>query len=307
MSDAARDARRGSLGGSDARIIMSGNQSAIEELWAQKRGEAPDTDLSDVLLVQLGNITEAINADWFEKETGLFVTNEQDKVHYAEWEFAHTTLDGIVRSARDLTAPSRGIVEFKYMLPFNFTKEGAVEKYFPQLQHNMMVTGVKHAWISIITGAGGYYLAEVDADIFYQMKLLDELKKFWDCVQTGRLPGVPEVVIPQIERVKKIDMTGDNQWGDLAATLIGTKTYAERHEKAKKDIKKMFPNDAQEASGYGVKISLSKDGKTLINLDKKEIEKFDNDNGLAPAVEAKETKPKAPRKKAAAKATEEAA
>jgi hypothetical protein len=49
------------LGGSDARIIMSPDESALIRLWKEKRGEAEPEDLSDNLIVQLGVATEPLN------------------------------------------------------------------------------------------------------------------------------------------------------------------------------------------------------------------------------------------------------
>jgi predicted phage-related endonuclease len=278
MGDDERKARLGSIGGSDARIIMSGDQRAIEALWAEKRGEAQPVDLSDVLLIALGNITEPLNADWFEHETGLYVTDEQKKVFYPEWELAHSTLDGLVRESPD--SDPIGIIECKFMLPFNFTGDKAVEKYYAQLQHNMMVTGMQKSWLSIITGSGQYYVIEVAADIFYQIELLEALKDFWDCVLTGRTPGVPQVEVSLPERIHIVDMSGNNEWASLAYDLVSTKTQAEKHDKAKKAILNLFPNDAKEASGHGIKISLSKDGKRRVDISKEEISKANAANGI---------------------------
>jgi hypothetical protein len=44
--------RRGFIGGSDARIIMSPNEAALIRLWKEKRGEAEPGDLSGNLVVQ---------------------------------------------------------------------------------------------------------------------------------------------------------------------------------------------------------------------------------------------------------------
>ena len=58
--------RRFFIGGSDARIIMGDDESALIRLWREKRGEAEPQDLSDNLIVQLGVATEALNRRWFE-------------------------------------------------------------------------------------------------------------------------------------------------------------------------------------------------------------------------------------------------
>jgi hypothetical protein len=60
LSGAATSAvnRRLFLGGSDARVIMSGDEAAIVRLWQEKRGDVEPEDLSNNLLVQLGGATE---------------------------------------------------------------------------------------------------------------------------------------------------------------------------------------------------------------------------------------------------------
>jgi predicted phage-related endonuclease len=307
MTEEARLARRSSIGGSDAKIIMSGDQMAIERLWAEKRGESIPEDLSDILLVQLGNVTEPINADFFEHETGWYVTNEQDKVFYHAWDKAHATLDGYVRETPD--AAPRGLVEFKFMMPFGFSKEKAVEKYFPQCQHNMMVTDMSVSHLSIITGAAQHIIVEIEADLFYQIALLEAEKDFWHCVETGETPGVPDVPVPLIERIKVVDMSTSNEWAAEAFTLLTTKRAVEKHEKSKKAIKKLFPKDAKSASGKGITINLSADGKQLFKFDDAEIEKAMEvaANMPPPAPEEKTEKPKRASRKKAANSNEQTA
>ena len=58
------------IGGSDARVIMGGDETALIELWQQKRGEAEPPDLSGNLIVQLGLVTEGLNRFWFERMSG---------------------------------------------------------------------------------------------------------------------------------------------------------------------------------------------------------------------------------------------
>ena len=88
--------------------------------------------------------------------------------------------------------------------------------------------------------------------------------------------------MPLIERVRIVDMSESNEWANEAATLIKTVTAVKKHDKAKKDIKKLMPADAQQASGKGVTIKLSKDGKMLIDFDKAAVEQADKDSGLFP-------------------------
>ena len=62
--------RRAFIGGSDARIIVGEDENALLRLWCEKRGEAEPKDLSGNLIVQLGVVTEPLNRQWFERNTG---------------------------------------------------------------------------------------------------------------------------------------------------------------------------------------------------------------------------------------------
>src|ERR1700688_1561972 len=69
--------RRSFIGGSDARIIMGSDESALVRLWQEKRGEAEPEDLSGNLIVQLGCATEDLNRRWYEANTGQVIIDVQ--------------------------------------------------------------------------------------------------------------------------------------------------------------------------------------------------------------------------------------
>jgi YqaJ-like viral recombinase domain len=62
--------RRHFIGGSDARVIMGQDEKALVRLWQEKRGEIEPEDLSTNLIVQLGLVTEDLNRQWYERNTG---------------------------------------------------------------------------------------------------------------------------------------------------------------------------------------------------------------------------------------------
>ena len=70
------------IGGSDARIILGGDEAALVRLWRQKRGETEPEDLSTNLSVQLGVVTEDLNRRWFERESGRQVGQVQKFVRH---------------------------------------------------------------------------------------------------------------------------------------------------------------------------------------------------------------------------------
>jgi predicted phage-related endonuclease len=137
--------RRSFIGGSDARIIMGEDEAALLRLWREKRGEIEAADLSGDLLVQLGTVTEQLNRHWYEKNTGQVVTEVQRQVFHPVHRWMAATLDGRVET-------TGAVFEAKFMLPWNFSEEGAAEKHMAQLQHNMWVTASRTAALSIITG-----------------------------------------------------------------------------------------------------------------------------------------------------------
>src|SRR5690349_21586221 len=88
--------RKQYIGGSDARIIMGVDEGALIRLWREKRGETEPEDLSDNLIVQLGNATEDLNRRWFEAQTGLMVKDVQRRIRHPVNRWMGATLDGVV-------------------------------------------------------------------------------------------------------------------------------------------------------------------------------------------------------------------
>src|SRR6476660_3064418 len=203
--------RRAFIGGSDARIIMGSDESALVRLWREKRGEVEPEDLSDNLIVQLGTVTEDLNRRWYERNTGHSVGSVQKWIRHPVIKWMAATLDGLVE-------PGGAVFEAKFMLPWTFSEEGAAEKHMAQLQHNMWVANARLAVLSVITGGGKWVEMTIYADPLYQHLLLTAEKKFWRCVETGETPhlfGV-EPPRPKIEAVRTVDMSGSNAWAEFA-------------------------------------------------------------------------------------------
>jgi predicted phage-related endonuclease len=247
--------RRQFIGGSDARIIMGTDEARLSRLWCEKRGEAEPEDLSQDLVVQLGSITEKLNRTWYERSSGNAVEDVQRRVRHPIHKWMCATLDGRVRQ-------TGAVFEAKFMLPWNFSEEGAAEKHMAQLQHNMWVTASRTAVLSIITGGGKWVEMTIPADPLYQHLLLTAEKKFWRCVETGeppRLFGI-EPPRPRVEAVRTVDMSGSNAWAEFANLYRVTHAEAVEHERAKAELKALVPEDAKEASGHGLRAKRSKSG-----------------------------------------------
>jgi putative phage-type endonuclease len=247
--------RRSFIGGSDARVIMGQDEKTLIRLWQEKRGEIGPEDLSANLIVQLGLVTEDLNRQWYERNTGNAIRDVQSRVRHPVIRWMAATLDGVVEQ-------TGAVYEAKFMLPWSFSEEGAAEKYMAQLQHNMWVTNARMAALSIITGGGKWVEISIAADPLYQHLLLTAEKKFWRCVSFGdppRLFGV-EPPRPRIEAVRSVDMASSNTWAEFAALFCSTRSAFLEHEKAKTELKGLMPEDAREAFGHGVRAKRSKAG-----------------------------------------------
>jgi putative phage-type endonuclease len=253
--------RRSFIGGSDAGAIMGSDEAALLRLWREKRGEADPEDLSGNLVVQLGRATEELNRFWFERNTGRQIRDVQRYVRHSTIPWMAATLDGIVDA-------TEAVFEAKFMLPWSFSEETAVEKYMAQVQHNMWVTHLRTSVLSIITGGGKWVEIAIPMDPLYLSVLVSAEKKFWRCVQSGEPPHLINAEPPRarIEAIRIVDMSSSNSWAEFAALFRNTRSAFLDHERAKSELKALMPEDAKEAIGHGVRAKRSKSGAVSFDV-----------------------------------------
>jgi predicted phage-related endonuclease len=253
--------RRSFIGGSDARIIMGNDEAALVRLWREKRGEADPLDLSSNLIVQLGTATEELNRTWYERNTGRSIGDVQRRVQHSTISWMVATLDGIVEG-------SGAVFEAKFMLPWSFSEEAAAEKYMAQVQHNMWVTHLRLAVLSIITGGGKWVEMTIPMDPLYLSVLVSAEKKFWRCVQSGESPHLINVQPPRphMEAIRIVDMSSSNSWAEFAGLFRNTRQAFLEHERSKSELKSLMPEDAKEAVGHGVRAKRSRSGAVSFDL-----------------------------------------
>jgi len=253
--------RRCFIGGSDARIFMGSDEAALVRLWQEKRGEIEREDFSGNLIVQLGAATEDLNRSWYERNTGRRVGHVQRHLRHSAIPWMAATLDGIVEGVET-------VFEAKFMLPWSFSEEAAAEKYMAQVQHNMWVTHLRSAVLSIITGGGKWVEIAIPMDPLYLSVLVSAEKKFWRCVQSGEVPHLINAEPPRarVEAIRIVDMTMSNSWAEFAALYRKTRDAFLDHERAKSELKALMPEDAKEAIGHGVRGKRSKSGAVSFDV-----------------------------------------
>src|SRR5579864_6729986 len=109
----------------------------------------------------MGEVAEELNRRWYEAQNGKSTTDVQRRVRHPVLRWMGATLDG-----RD--ADSGAVFEAKFMLPWAFSEDAAIEKYSPQLQHSMWVVASRTAVLSVITGGGKWVEIAGHADPLYQ-------------------------------------------------------------------------------------------------------------------------------------------
>ena len=166
------------------------------------------------------------------------------------------TLDGRVEA-------TGAVFESKFMLPWSFSEQAAVEKYAPQLQHSLWVVAARTAVLSVITGGGKWVVIEVPADPLYQHLIVTAERKFWRCVENGEPPSLFGIdpPKPRVEAVRVVDM-----WAEFAGAFTRTHPAFLEHERAKAELKGLVPGDAQQAVGHGVRAKRSKSGAITFEL-----------------------------------------
>ena len=257
LGSAAAAKRAAGIGGSDANVILSANGDRIRDLWLEKRGEAEPPDLSDNLAVMLGCWTEPFNRQWFENVTGNEVTRAGEALQCKRFEWRRCTLDGIV-------AAGPSVWEAKHTNAFASSEE-VVTRYMPQLQHNMAVAGVEHAFLSVIFGNHKFEVIEIASDWLYQLELLEAEEEFWNCVVTGRdpVPAVPPAP-PRPVGTREVCLEGNNAWASAAGDWLDHRDAAKVHQAAAKTLKELVEEDVGRAFGHGIEAKRSRSGAITI-------------------------------------------
>ena len=249
--------RRAFVGGSDANVILSGDGEKVVRLWREKRGEEEPAELSRVLPVMLGCWTEAFNRQWFEQLSGERVGSIGEHVACARRSWRRCTLDGVVEG-------SGALWEAKHTSAFARSDE-VLERYMPQLQHNMAVTGRERAVLSVIFGNHKYEMIEVASDWLYQLELLEAEEEFWDCVQTGKEP-VPLTPPPPPRPIgtREVCLEGNNAWASAAVDWLAHRDAAKKHASAVTSVKSLVEADVARAFGHGIEAKRSRSGAITI-------------------------------------------
>lgn len=243
------------IGGTDARIIASGDWS---DLWEEKTGLRQSPNLDHIFKVQLGKHTEPLHAEWYIRQTGHQLT---DPGNHPSLIIGVTPPEPFMFATFDRwIVPLECPLEMKHTHAGNNLEDCALF-YMPQLQHQMMVAGVDRLIFSIIRGNEEPVHGTVSFDQDYCDKLLELERGFWDYVTRKERPpaigvdtlkiAAAAVTIPINDR-RPYDYTTNNEWVSKAGEYQQLKPQADRFKEVDKELRALIPADASLVEGGGL-------------------------------------------------------
>ena len=210
-----------------------------------------------MLAVMLGCWTEPFNRQWYESLSSTTVSACGRTFACDRRDWRRCTVDGLVE-------PGDAIFEAKHTSAFTKGDE-VLERYMPQLQHNMAVAKRDRAVLSVIFGNHKYEMFDVASDWLYQLELLEIEEEFWNCVLTGREPVAgPAPPCPRPIGTREVCLEGNNSWASAACDWIDHREAAKTHAAAITQLKSLVEEDVARAFGHGIEAKRSKSGAISI-------------------------------------------
>tara|TARA_B110000261_G_C13039737_1_gene339809 strand:- start:37 stop:624 length:588 start_codon:yes stop_codon:yes gene_type:complete len=165
--------RHKGIGGSDSAKIMSTNVKDIHDLWLLKTQRKEGDDLSNVLPVQIGTLTEDFNLSWFTKQTGK--KTEPYPREYIKNDFRMAHFDG-------WCPDEQALIECKHTNHYNKMVH-VRSRYYAQIQHYLMMSDADVCYLSVLFGNARWEYCAVPTHADYQSVLFDRQDEFWKMVK----------------------------------------------------------------------------------------------------------------------------
>ena len=140
-----------------------------------------------------------------------------------------------------------------------------IERYQPQMQWQMFVTGASQCALSVIMGASEPIVEFIPRDDNYIAEMVKRGEQFMAHVRNRTPPVVLDAVPAPIDASRVYDMAADNVWGDQAAIWLDTRSAA-----SEKVLKSRVPEDAKKCFGHGVRITRDRASRLSLREDRGE-------------------------------------
>jgi predicted phage-related endonuclease len=250
--------RRKGIGASDAKAIMSGDWVA---LWQDKMGLAEPKEILSPWDAAVRHALEPLVLDDYEARNDRALTRRGEAVVSADYPILRCTLDGF--------DPQMGPVDAKALNIWTpgDPEQWCIEMYTGQMQHQMFVMGSSRGALHVSLGMKRPTSIFFERDDFFLNEYIEKCREFWRYVETKTPPpgGAEAMMEPAPpEKMRTVDMTGNNSWSAAAADWLSTVSAAKTFKRSEASLKEMVEADVKEAGGHGIVIKRSKAGSLSI-------------------------------------------
>lgn len=256
LNEQQRKERILGIGGSDMPIIMGlSSYKTPYQLYLEKIGEL-DSQSELTPMQYWGHNLEGVIRDEFSKRHNVTVDSDISSVH-PDIPFLRGNLDGFIKE-------QNAVLEIKCCNSF-MAKEWGEEgtdvipmQYLVQVAHYCAVMNADCAYIAVLIGGFDYREYKYTRDLSLEAHLIEQARKFWECVQ-NKTPPEPinqvdlRLMFPQHnpEKTKTINTDISEQLTKLSETRFKIKELSEVEEQYRFNIMQ-FMEDAEcltDASG----------------------------------------------------------
>jgi hypothetical protein len=220
------------------------------EVWLEKTGRVPPADLDFVPAVQIGLATEHLHARFFERRSGVPCRPAGDRTFvHTEFDFLVAHLDFVTWAEPPASEDQRPdtVLEAKFHGGPKSEEELAAAYYW-QVQHQLAVTGLRGAVLSILRPSSYSFMpvARSDRDI---ATLIETERAFWWHVENDIEPAVDPLAVPppDFETMRIVDMSLHNEFMSLGSALVEHRAGMLAFKAAEAETKALMPEDARVA------------------------------------------------------------
>jgi putative phage-type endonuclease len=233
--------RRSKVGASDAAVILGLSPwTTPYQLWEQKLG-LRDVEVNSAM--RRGSEMEEEARKEFEHLTGLVVF--PDVCFHPEHEWMMASLDGIDMERKNM-------VEIKCVSRKDHQTaiEGNVpDKYYPQLQHQLAVTGLQSVYYFSYDPLNPVTL-QVARDEAYIADMIEKEKEFYRCVMNFEAPSLCDR--------DYVDLSNDVEFSTAATFFLTMKKQREVLEKEEERYRKRLIEISENRNAKGAGIRMTK-------------------------------------------------
>lgn len=212
------EARRGSLGGSDAAAVLGVNPYASPySLWAEKTGRVPEKPDNEAM--RLGRDLEDYVVRRWQEKTGKKTRRVNAMLYDPAIPFAHANIDRrVVGENAGLECKTTSVLNLK-----QFKGGEYPESYYAQCLHYMAVTGAARWYLAVLVMNKGLLCFTVERDEAEISALLRQEEAFWQLVQSDTPPE------PDGTGATENALRGVFPGGGAAIELTGQEALFERY------------------------------------------------------------------------------